>query len=179
MTRHATISRPDVATAAVTTGWRTWFLVATGALAAYSTGLSWQAQFVSYPLFRVLTAAEFPGYHLAYNDAILWVVIVPGFLTFLACAALPFTRPDQVSRATAWVVALTGVGSLLSTVLWAIPMHDALDRIGQDAATIDSLLLANGARTAFLTAGAIALSWCLARLIRRQPPVTSARPRGR
>ena len=144
---------------------RVWNLAVLAALTAYSTGVAWQAQFVSYPLYRSLSAEEFPGYHLDYNAAIPGVVIIPGFVTFLACAAFPWTRPARVPRAAAATVAFCGVGSLLSTVLWAIPMHDRLDRIGQDAATIASLLQANGVRTALLTVGAAALSWSMVRLI--------------
>lgn len=168
MTQPATMLDADGAGLA-NPAWRTWNLGALAALTAYSTGISWQAQFVSYPLYRAMSATDFPAYHLAYNAAIPGVVIVPGFLTFLACAAFPWTRPDGVPRSAAWVVAATGVGSLLSTVLWAIPMHDRLDRIGQDAATIDSLLQANGIRTALLTVGAGALGWCLARLAAHGP----------
>ncbi len=39
-------------------------------------------------------------------------------------------------------------------MLWASPIHDRLDRIGQDAATLDSLLQANAERTGLLTLGA-------------------------
>ena len=111
--------------------------------------------------------AGFAAYHLDYNAAIPWVVIVPGFTSFLACIAFPWTRPADVPRAAAWVVAAGGLGSVLSTVLWAIPMHDRLDRIGQDAATIDSLVMANGLRTACLTAATAALGWSVVRLVRR------------
>ena len=65
------------------------------------------------------------------------------------------------------LVAISGVGSILSTMLWAIPRHDLLDRIGQDTATITSLIQANGVRTALLTMGAATLSWSLVRRIRR------------
>ena len=61
------------------------------------------------------------------------------------------------------MVAGAGLVSLLATVLWAIPMHDRLDQIGQDAATIDSLLSANLLRSLALTAGTAALVWCLTR----------------
>jgi hypothetical protein len=151
----------------VSPGWRVWNLAAVAALTAYSTGIAWQAQFVSYPLYRAMSADEFPAYHLAYNAAIPGVVIIPGFLGFLACAAFPWTRPAGIPRAATVLVAISGVGSILSTVLWAIPRHDLLDRIGQDAATITSLIQANGVRTALLTVGAATLSWCLVRLIRR------------
>ena len=160
---------PNVtSTAGTKDGRRVVGLAAIAALTAYSTGVAWQAQFVSYPLYRAVSADEFAAYHLAYNAAIPGVVIIPGFLSFLACAAFPLFRPAGVSRAAAAVVAVSGVGSLLSTVLWAIPMHDRLDRIGQDPATIASLLLANAVRTALLTVGAVALSWITVRLMRRR-----------
>lgn len=143
--------------------WRVWNLAGITALTAYSTGVAWQAQFVSYPLYRAMSAEEFPGYHLAYSGAIPGVVIIPGFLSFLACTAFPLTRPAGVSRAAATIVALAGLGSLLATVAWAIPMHDRLDRIGQDAATIDSLLRANALRTGCLTVAAGVLSWVVVR----------------
>ncbi len=149
-------------------GWRIWNLVAVTALTAYSTGLSWQAQFVSYPLFGRVSAAEFPGYHLDYNTAIVGVVIVPGFLGFLATIAFLWTRPAAVSLRAAAVVAVSGLGSILSTVLWAIPAHDRLDRIGQDAATLQSLLTANAVRTGFLTLGAVMLCWIVVDLLRRR-----------
>lgn len=144
--------------------WRLVGLAALTALSAYSAGIGWQAQFVSYPLFGQVSAEEFPAYHLDYNAAIPLVVIAPGFLTFLGCASFPFTRPKEVSRAAAAVVASSGVLALVSTLAWAIPMHDKLDRIGQDAATIDSLLCANSVRTAALTVGAVTLAGCLSRL---------------
>ena len=82
--------------------WRDWALGGTAALTLYSTGVAWQAQVVSYPLFGEVSAAEFPEYHLAYNAAIPLVVIVPGFLSFFASAALPWTRPadDTTARLT-------------------------------------------------------------------------------
>jgi hypothetical protein len=165
MTQQSLASTLD-STSSMGPVWRVWNLAALAALTAYSTGVAWQAQFVSYPLYRALSAEEFPGYHLAYNAAIPGVVIIPGFVTFLACAAFPWTRPTGVSRPLAATVTICGVGSLLSTVLWAIPMHDRLDRIGQDAATITGLLQANGVRTALLTVGAAVLSWSMVRIIR-------------
>jgi hypothetical protein len=148
-------------------GWRQLYLVGLTALTGYSTGVAWQAQAVSYPLFGTVSAEDFAAYHLQYNALIPLPVIVPGFLTFLAGIAFFWARPPEVPRPAAAVVAATGLTSLLATVLWAIPMHDRLDRIGQDAATLDSLLQANLLRSVALTAGAVALGWCLTRLFRR------------
>ena len=156
-----------VPTTVAPSAWRAGGLAALAALAAYSTGIAWQAQFVSYPLYRAMSADDFPAYHMAYNAAIPGTVIGPGFASFLACAAFPFVRPSGVSRPAAVVVAVSGAGSLLTTALWAIPMHNRLDRIGQDAATISSLLRANAVRTAFLTVATAVLSSSLFRLVRR------------
>ena len=166
MTHESTMSPPAAATRADRAGWRVWNLAAVAALTAYSAGVSWQAQFVSYPLYRAVSAADFPSYHLAYNAAIPWVVIIPGFLSFLACIAFFWTRPARIPVGAAVLVAVSGLGSILTTVLLAIPMHDQLDRVGQDAATIANLIQANALRTALLTVGAVVLSWCLVRLTR-------------
>jgi hypothetical protein len=156
-------------------GWRRWHLVGLTALTAYSTGIGWQAQAVSYPLFRAVPEADFLGYHAAYNAAIPIVVVVPGFLSFLACAAFPWTRPADVPRGLAGVVAASGAGALVSTIAWAIPRHDRLDRIGQDAATIDSLLDANLLRSVLLTVGTAALAVATTRSGRSSPTASSIR----
>jgi uncharacterized membrane protein len=91
------------------------------------------------------------------------VVIVPGFVTFLASIAFLRTRPPEVPLRAAAVVAAAGAVSLLSTVLWAIPMHDRLDDIGQSQATIDSLLDANLVRSLALSVGTGVLLWCVGR----------------
>lgn len=155
--------------------WRRPQLVALTALTAYSTGVGWQAQLVSYPLYRAVPPEDFLAYHAQYNQAIPLVVIVPGFLSFLACAAFPWTRPTDVPRGLAGVVAASGLGALVSTVAWAIPKHDLLDRIGQDEATIASLLDANLVRSLALTAGTVALMVATTRYGRSSGTTSSIR----
>ena len=155
--------------------WRRPHLVALTALTAYSTGVGWQAQLVSYPLYRAVPPEDFLAYHAQYNQAIPLVVIVPGFLSFLACAAFPWTRPADVPRGLAAVVAVSGLGALVSTVAWAIPRHDRLDRIGQDEATIASLLDANLVRSLVLTAGTVALIVATTRSGRSSRSISSIR----
>lgn len=121
-----------------------------------------------YPLFRATGKSEFPAYHLQYNEAIVWPVIVPGFLGFASAAAFLWTRPPDVPRSAAAVVSLSGVTCILSTVLWAVPMHDRLDEIGQSAATIDSLLAANLVRTVALSISLGLLGWSVGRLLQRR-----------
>lgn len=141
--------------------WREINLVAVAALQVYSAALGWQAQKVSYPLYRVVNDHDFPAYHQHYNRAIPIVVIVPGFACFLSTIAFRWTHPRHVSTRLASAVTLTGAISLISTVCWAIPRHDALDRDGKLDSTIDSLLHANLVRSVSLTAGALTLGWCL------------------
>jgi hypothetical protein len=132
-------------------------------MAAYSAAIGWQAQLVSYPLYRAVGPEEFGAYHQEYNDAIPLVVILPGFLTFAGAIALAWARPSWVSRRAASVVGGSGAIALLSTVLWAIPRHGDLDRIGRSNATIDSLLRANSLRTAALSLAAVTLAWSVGR----------------
>lgn len=148
-------------------GWRDWNLLVLAGLHVYSAAIGWQAQAVSYPLYRSVGADGFLDYHAAYNDAIPLVVIVPGFLTFLGAAAFPWTRPHDVPRGIGALIGGAGLVSLLSTVLWAIPRHDDLDRLGRDAGTIDSLLQANAVRVAALSAGTLAIGAVLGRRLRR------------
>jgi hypothetical protein len=152
--------------------WRRWQLPALAAVTAYSTALGWQAQQVSYPLFRAVAPGDFAAYHDQYNQAIPWVVIVPGFVGFVAATAFWWTRPSDVPRPVAALVSLTGLTCLITTVAWAVPMHDRLDAIGQSSATIDSLLQANLVRTLALTASTVALTWCLGR---SRPGVVAAK----
>ena len=56
---------------------------------------------------------------------------------------------------------------MLTTVFWAIPMHDRLDSMGQSQQTIDSLLMANVPRTVALTVSTGVLMWALVRAGRR------------
>jgi len=138
--------------------WREVGLVGLTALTTWSAAVGWQAQAVSYPLYRAVAAEDFLAYHAQYNGAIPVVVIAPGFVAFLAGIALPWTRPAWVPARVAGLVAAAGAVSLVSTVAWAIPMHARLDRVGQDAATIDSLLSANLVRSVALTVGTVALA---------------------
>lgn len=158
------VTTPEATTGRTRTGsWRGWTTVALLGLNAYSAALGWQAQAVSYPLYRAVAEEDFLAYHAQYNASIPLVVIVPGFVTFLASAAYPWLRPAQVPRGVAAVVGAAGATSLLTTVLWAIPRHDELDRVGRDADVIASLLDANLVRTVALTAATLALGLALGR----------------
>ncbi|MEJ2887600.1 hypothetical protein [Actinomycetospora aeridis] len=165
-TTSTTTAATATSTGTRTPAWRRAHLVGLTAVTAYATGVGWQAQLVSYPLFRAVPAEDFLAYHAQYNRAIPLVVIAPGFLCFVACTAFPWTRPAGVSRRLAAVVAAGGLAALVSTVAWAIPRHDRLDRIGQDAATIDSLLDANLLRSLVLTVSTAGLLVATTRMTR-------------
>ncbi len=139
--------------------WREANLVAVTAVSAYSAAICWQCQVVSYPLFAQVSANDFPMYHQRYSGSIMGVTIIPGFVSFLACAALAWTRPAGVSRRAGALVSACGVTALAATTGVAIPMHRRLAEIGQSAPTIDNLLSANLVRT-------IALSVATALLVR-------------
>jgi hypothetical protein len=162
MTISVQIAEPVGALAGA--AWRRWNLAGLTALTAYSTALGWQAQLVSYPLYRAVAPDDFGAYHAQYESGIPLVVVGPGFVSFLAGAAFWWTRPAHVPRSAAGIVSAAGVAALLSTVLWAIPAHDRLGRDGFSHATVDSLLQANLVRSLALTAGTLALVWCVGRL---------------
>jgi hypothetical protein len=141
--------------------WRDAALVGLTVLTSYTTAISWQAQAVSYPLFRAVGQEMFATYHQQYNDDIWWPVLIPGFPTVIACALFFWIRPARVGRPLAAVVTASGIVSLLLTLLWAIPMHDRLDEQGPAAATIDSLLQANLLRSVVLTVCTVLLGWAV------------------
>ena len=168
-TRH--LRRPDGGTTTLAEpsrgdALRRWNLIGTTTLSAYSTALGWFAHKAAYPLFGEVGSGDFAGYHQFYNEAIVWPVIVPGVAGFLAATVFPWTRPREIPRPAAWLVGATGLTCLVSTLLWAIPMHDRLDAQGFANPTLDSLLAANLVRTAALTAGTLTLGWCLRRMMR-------------
>lgn len=167
MTQLGSVTKTAVTMPATGPAWKHWNLVALTGLTAYSTAVSWLAQQVMYPLYRAVGPGEFAAYHLQYNDAIPAPIVIPGFVGFASAVAFLWTRPAGVPRWAAALVSLGGVTCIASTVLWAIPMHDRLDAIGQDPATIDSLLSANLIRTAALTLSVGVLGWCLGRLLNR------------
>lgn len=147
--------------------WRWPTTVGLFGLTAWSAGIGWQAHAVSYPFFRTVPADHFLDYHAQYNAAIPVVVIAPGFAAFLLATVYPWLRPAAVPRSAAVVVSGAGVVALLSTVLFAIPRHNELDRIGQDAQVVGELMQANLVRSVAASVAVLALGWILSRAARR------------
>ena len=84
-------------------------------LALYALGVALMTTQVSYPLYTSVPTEAFVAYHHRYNRRIPLVVVVPAFVMFVACAALPFLRPDAVPGWIAGCIAAGGLAGLLAT----------------------------------------------------------------
>lgn len=124
------------------------FLSALTVLAVYVVGVSLMTTQVSYPLYAAVPAGSFVEYHRRYNSRIPLVIIAPGFLSFLACAALPLVGPPDLPGWASALVALGGLTALVATVTAAIPSHVRLQRDGFEARAYRRLRTADLIRTA-------------------------------
>jgi hypothetical protein len=109
---------------------------------------------VSSALYTSVPTEAFVAYHHRYNSRIPLVVVVPAFVMFVACAALPFLRPDAVPG---WIAACIAAGGLAA----AIPSHLRLQRDGFDHGTYRKLRLADLTRSIGCTLSAGLLVWSL------------------
>jgi hypothetical protein len=130
-------------------------------LALYALGVALMTTQVSYPLYTSVPTEAFVAYHHRYNRRIPLVVVVPAFVMFVACAALPFLRPDAVPGWIAACIAAGGLAGLLATVAAAIPSHLRLQRDGFDHGTYRKLRLADLTRSIGCTLSAGLLVWSL------------------
>jgi hypothetical protein len=117
---------------------------------------------VSYPLRAAVPAAAFVAYHRRYSRQILPVVIVPGFISFVACLALPLVRPAAVPLRVASLIAAGGLFALLATVGAAVPSHLLLQRDGFAERPYRRLRAADRIRTTACGGSAVLLVWCVA-----------------
>ena len=140
-----------------------WFLVFLAVLSMYNCGVIWPTQRVTYPLFHLVAPEQFLAYHRFYNRQITAVVIVPGFLSFLAPLGLLAFRPPTVALWMAVLSAVLGGIALLVTVALEIPRHVRLQKQGKSASIIRELIKYNWLRTAAITAQAILMIWLLIR----------------
>jgi len=140
-----------------------WLLVVLAILSVYNCGVIWPTQHVTYPLFQFVGPDQFLAYHLFYNQRITLVVIIPGFLFFLAPLALLVFRPPSVPLWAAIVSAALGGLALLVTATLEIPRHMRLQQEGKTDTLIRELILYNWVRTFAITAQAGLLLWMLAR----------------
>ena len=122
-------------------------------LVCWVLGQIWLVQIVVYPLFARVGEREYAGYHRFYTSRIPAVVIVPGFLSFLAPIPLALFGPPVPAWMTAANIA-TGIVGLLLTVLLLIPRHGRLER-ARNERTLRELVRFNWPRTLSITAQAV------------------------
>jgi hypothetical protein len=137
------------------------YLLVLTVLASYVVGISALTTRVSYPLYAAVPAPAFVAYHRRYSRQIIPVIIIPAFLSFLACLSLPLVRPESVPVWMALLVAAGGLTALLATVTAAIPSHARLQRDGFAAEPYQRLRTADRIRTAACACSAVFLVWSL------------------
>lgn len=139
-----------------------WLLVFVTVLSVYNCGTIWPTQRVTYPLFEFVAPDQFMAYHRFYNRRITWIVIVPGFLSFLAPFVLTVLRPPSVPLWAAVLGAIFSGLALLVTVAREIPRHLRLQQQGKSDVLIRGLITDNWGRTLAITAQAVLMVWLLA-----------------
>ena len=140
-----------------------WLIVVLAILSVYNCGVIWPTQRVTYPLFELVSSDQFLAYHRFYNRRITPVVIIPGFLFFLAPLTLLVFRPPSVPM---WAIVLSivlGLVALLVTVGLEIPRHIRLQQQGKTDTLIQELIVYNWVRTFAITAQAVLILWMLTR----------------
>lgn len=138
------------------------FLLAVTVAGWYCTGASWLLQVVCYPTYRLVGDREFVPFHVAFGKRMLPVTVIPMVLTCLAMLALLFLRPASTSFVLALLVAACATTVLLTTALFEVPKHLALDRDGRSDALLDGLVRDNLPRTAAWTVASVLLVVMLA-----------------
>jgi len=147
--------------------WDGGLLVAQALVAAAMTGVIWQVQWVTYPQFLNVGAAEFPAYHAAHTRGI-GLVVAPLMLAelALALAALWHSRSGPLRNSMRVGAALV-LALWATTWLWQVPLHGRLERDGWAEPVIRELIAGNWLRTLLWSARAALLGGLLARLIPR------------
>ena len=143
-------------------------LIGTCASVFYLTGLIWTIQWVHYPLFEMVSPAQFTKYEAAHTMAITAIVgpvMVVELVTAVAWAVL---CPSSLGRATP----ITGLGLVIliwvSTAVLQVPLHDTLSR-GYDATAIATLVATNWVRTISWTVRSGILARTLWQLLTWEP----------
>lgn len=131
---------------------------------ALLTALSWAVHYytqaVTYRLFPVVAAASggagFVRYHQAYEARLPWSVYAPWTLLTLASAAFVVVRPPGVGLAWAVVLLVLNASIAPISLVFAAPLHRAVDRAGAlTPARAKALLRWNGVRLAIATASLV------------------------
>jgi hypothetical protein len=120
----------------------------------YNLGTIWFAQCVVYPLFGQVGAQDYIAYHRFYASHILFVIVIPGFLSFILPLVVFVFLPQSVSALMALANVVMGFIGLAVTVGLEIPRHNKLERTGKNGALIAELIAYNWPRTASITVSA-------------------------
>ncbi len=140
-----------------------WLLLLAVTMASwYCTGASWLLQVVCYPTYSLVGDREFVPFHVAFGRRMLPVTVIPMVLTCLAMLALLLVRPAGTSFLLALGVAACAATVLLTTALFEVPKHLALDRDGKSDALLAGLVRDNLPRTAAWTLASLLLAVMLA-----------------
>ena len=139
-------------------------------LLAVLTALNWAVHYytqtVTYRLFGTIAAAAggpaFVRYHQAYESRLPLSVYAPWGLLTLTSIAFVVVRPQGVALAWAAVLLVLNASIAPISVLFAAPVHRAVDESGDLApAQAAALLRWNGVRLAVATVSLV-LVWTLA-----------------
>ena len=130
------------------------FLLTWAALVFWVLGQIWLVQIVVYPLFALVSEADYVRYHRFYSRRIPLPVIIPGFASFLLPVPLVVYGPAVPTWMSAGNVVAGAVGMLV-TVLLEIPRHARLEKGGKNDAAIAELIRYNWPRTLSISAQAV------------------------
>ena len=120
------------------------------AVTAAMTGIIWLVQFVTYPQFLDVNAADFPAYHRHHTHAI-GLVVAPLMIFELGLAAHSAWHFRHSRFRVAMILGAALVAALwLVTFLVQVPLHETLSA-GRSERSIEQLVGSNWNRTALWT----------------------------
>jgi len=138
-----------------------WFLLICLALNLYICGVTWLVQAANYPLFALVSEADFVVYHQTHTRWIMPVVIIPAFIANGASIVFIFGHPASVPTSAALLNGVLGLSMLVVTVAVEVPKHLRLDKEGKSQPIIQSLVTNNWLRTIAITAQALLMLWMI------------------
>jgi hypothetical protein len=140
--------------------WLAWAQALQAAATFGLTGLIWLVQFVQYPAFARVGAAEFGDFHRHHCRSI-GVVVGPLMVLELFTAVLLAFAGEPLWFWRTMLALLLAIW--LSTALWQGPLHGRLSREGARPELVRALVNGNWLRTVLWTARSAGLVWFYAR----------------
>jgi hypothetical protein len=129
-------------------------LLANAVSTFFMLGLTWFVQAVHYPLFPMVGADRFPGYHERHSTLTTWVVLPP-MVVGRGSSVLRGREPPSGESGLALAGAILAVAVWALTALAAAPAHGRIGREGLDEKSLRSLIRISWVRTATWTAHAV------------------------